>query len=219
MPPVPSFNEDWRLGEHPIVNVTWFDAKAYCEWAGGRLPTEAEWERAARATHDWEFVWGDQVVPLIDGKAQANVPDVSYVRVFGERKQSREMETYDDGFAATAPIGTFPPNDFGLYDMAGNVAEWVQDETIMPSRFRDESEGYEGRPTDGRAWEGGDGFVRVFRGGHWGSSGPVWMRDPGTAYGKFDGLGFRCVRENLPDARPSTDAVPGSAERTASSPR
>jgi formylglycine-generating enzyme required for sulfatase activity len=103
MPPAPSFNPDWSKLDHPIVRVTWDEAKAYCEWAGGRLPTEAEWEFAARGGKDGlKYPWGNAITP---GNA-------NYIA---------------SKWNGTSPVRSYPPNTWGLYDMAGNVWEWVAD--------------------------------------------------------------------------------------------
>jgi formylglycine-generating enzyme len=101
---------------HPVVHVAWEDAAAYARWAGKRLPTEAEWERAARGGLERRrYVWGDEFQP--DGRLMAN----TFQGTFPHRN------TAEDGFAATAPVRSFPPNGYGLYDMAGNVWEWTAD--------------------------------------------------------------------------------------------
>jgi formylglycine-generating enzyme required for sulfatase activity len=118
---------DWRhpggpgtslqgLWEHPVVQVAFEDAEAYARWRGKTLPTEAEWELAARGGLDGaEFVWGDELTP--GGRVMANTWQ-------GEFPWQNLLE---DGFEATAPVGTFPPNGYGLYDMAGNVWQWTTD--------------------------------------------------------------------------------------------
>ena len=121
------YGADWRHPEgphsdldgradHPVVHVSWNDAPAYCEWTGTRLPTEAEWEYAARGGLERNaFPWGDNLEP--DGEHRMNV---FQGRFPGEN-------TGADGFLGTAPVDAFPPNGYGLYNVTGNVWEWCAD--------------------------------------------------------------------------------------------
>ncbi len=102
--------------DHPVVHVSWNDVDAYCEWAGYRLPTEAEWEYACRGGLDGKlYPWGDELTP--GGIHRCNI----------WQGQFPDNNTVEDGFAGRAPVSAFSENGFGLWNMTGNVWEWVAD--------------------------------------------------------------------------------------------
>jgi formylglycine-generating enzyme len=105
-----------EVADHPAVHVSWYDAVAYCRWEGSRLPTEAEWEYAARGgLAQRRYPWGDELEP--DGRSRCNIWRGSFP----------EVNTADDGWALTAPVDAFDSNGYGLYQMTGNVWEWCWD--------------------------------------------------------------------------------------------
>ncbi|WP_061961818.1 formylglycine-generating enzyme family protein [Demequina flava] len=113
------------MGDHPVVHVSWFDAQAYAQWAGVSLPTEAQWERAARGGREGHhFPWGDEREP--GGQHRMNV----------FQGQFPGNDTGDDGFIGTCPVKSFPANDFGLYEPTGNVWEWCAD-WFSPNYYRE----------------------------------------------------------------------------------
>lgn len=136
-----SFGADWRhpwgpdssiegLEDHPVVQLSWQDVEAYARWAGKELPTEAEWEFAARGGRDRaEFAWGDELAP--EGRMLANYWQ-------GNFPYANQML---DGWERTSPVRTYPANDYGLFDMIGNVWEWTVDWWSLPSVAKKPSRG------------------------------------------------------------------------------
>lgn len=180
-----------QSGRDPVVCVSWPEAEAYTHWlsrkAGHsyRLLSEAEYEYVARAGTTTEAFWGDDVKHDCE---YGNGVDLTLVERFPQRKWEHVLPCHD-GHVFTAPVGSYKPNGFGLYDIQGNVAEWVADCTVQ---------NYEGAPTDGSARTDGGCLKRMNRGGSW-TSNPTGMRsaDRGWDYPTtraFD-LGFRVARD------------------------
>jgi formylglycine-generating enzyme required for sulfatase activity len=174
----------------PVVNVSWHDAKAYADWLGQRtgkpyrLPSEAEFEYALRAGTTTAYWWGD-------GTPTRKVENITggLDRSSNGRRWSHAFRGYRDGYWGPAPVMHFEANPFGLYDMGGNVSEWVAD------CWHDN---YVRAPADGSAWINPGCSVHVIRGGSWGSS-PEQVRsafrqgaDGDVRSGR---VGFRVVRE------------------------
>jgi formylglycine-generating enzyme required for sulfatase activity/tRNA A-37 threonylcarbamoyl transferase component Bud32 len=204
MPDAPVFDPGWHRADHPVNDVTWFDARDYCAWAGGRLPSESEWERAARASQDWAFVWGVSEKPQVEQRPRANTRDVSCEKKHGTlgaegQPVGYRANGYDDGYPETSPAATFPPNDFGLFDMGGNVSEWCEDTADPRSVPGVPADDLTRKPLDGSAREEGDGGIRIIRDGNWDiGSIPVFTRWAHSPFGKASVTGFRCVRDQAP---------------------
>ncbi len=164
----------WGRGDHPVVDVSWDDAKAYLDWLSQktgqryRLPTEAEWEYAARGGTTSPFWWGRDGGNGLANCAGCNAPG---------------------GGSKTTPAGAFRPNAFGLFDTAGNAAEWVEDCW---------NDTYRGAPKDGSAWTTGQCALRVLRGGSFGNNAAAIRSAARFRYDKdvrYFANGFRAARD------------------------
>lgn len=163
--------------DYPVVNVSWYQAKVYCEWRGARLPTEAEWEKAARGASGFIFPWGNNFVTTNLNFCDKNC------------SQSWAMLEADDGYAYTAPVTAFQwgQSSYGLYNMSGNVAEWVDD-------------WYQAYPGGNPAASADFGETdKVVRGGSWFDPPPFMIRADHRfslwSEASYDLVGFRCARD------------------------
>ena len=197
--PGPETEGDWRnpgfdqTGRHPATCITWEAAQAYVVWLSKksgqtyRLPSETEWEYAARGGTTTIRHWGDDWSNS-DTCRFANVADATAEREYG----LPWVHACDDREAETAQVGSYRPNDFGLYDVLGNVWEWTEDCW---------NASYAGAPTDGMAWTSGDCSLRVARGGSWDVI-PGFVSSAGRAGGiphnRDFNNGFRIVRTLAP---------------------
>lgn len=165
--------------DHPVVHVSWADARAYCEWAGLRLPSEAEWEYAARAgLRGRAFPWGDELEP--DGEHRMNVWQGSFP----------QHNTRADGWYGTCPVTEYEPNGFGLHNTTGNVWEWCADRfaaaVVDGAAAADPTGGADRRVAKGGSYLCHESYCRRYR---------VSARQglvPDTSIGN---TGFRCARD------------------------
>jgi sulfatase modifying factor 1 len=196
-------DERYIRDEWPMVNVTWDEAQQFCRWRGGRLPTEAEWERAARGDDPAAiWPWGEREQPkdFNHGQARAHamreierLKSVTPLQFFGDPDES-------DGHALLAPMGSYVwgESPFGTRDQAGNVAEWTADAYVNTDQIR----GYKDlSPTNPVRESSSPTAPRVVRGGSWRQPaflGKSYLRDPFNeiydANRRFSHIGFRCAR-------------------------
>lgn len=173
-------NSHWQdVPDHPAVHVSWNDATAYCAWAGRRLPAEAEWEYAARGgLAGARYAWGDELTP--GGEHRCNIWQGTFPT----------LNTAEDGYVGTAPVKSFPPNGYGLYEVAGNVWEWCNDWFLPKYYAKSPSRNPQG-PTigNGRVMRGGsylchDSYCNRYR---------VAARNHNTPDSSSGNCGFRTI--------------------------
>lgn len=179
---------------NPVVHICYEDAIAYCKWCNKRLPTEAEWEYAARggSNKQTEFYWGNELTP--GGKWVANIYQGNFP----------STNSGDDGFIGIAPVKSYAPNSYGLYDMEGNVWEWCND-FYKPDYYLHSPVKNPKGPTESNDPDEPNTIKRVQRGGSFLCSDQYCIRYREGSRGKGEvtsgsnNLGFRCVKDSMPD--------------------
>jgi formylglycine-generating enzyme required for sulfatase activity len=181
--PCESNYDDLTYGDYPVVCVDWYQAVDYCTWVEARLPTEAEWEYAARGPEGRRFPWGDEF-----DETQLNFCDANCPSLWARRAD----EVFDDGYPQEAPAGNYPDGASwcGALDMAGNVSEWVADWSWPSSYSR-----LPARNPTGSSY----GWAKVYRGGSWGSPPfgvcSTYRRVASPVVAMYQ-VGFRCVQDS-----------------------